>query len=107
MPSRLAVTKEWIDSPKPSVLVLTYELFGRIITNKKLISDDDRLLQQRLLFEVDLLICDEGHTIRNAKTNINQAVHEIRTNKKIILSGTPIQNNLVECKQMLLIKFYY
>lgn len=93
----MATTKEWM-SDHPSVLVMTYELFGRILTNKKLNSDSDVELKNRLIFETDLLICDEGHAIRNVKSNIHQAANEIRTNKRIVLTGTPIQNNLAECE---------
>lgn len=39
---------------------------------------------------------DEGHIIRNAKTKITLAAKMIRANHRLILSGTPIQNNVLE-----------
>eukprot|EP00026_Physarum_polycephalum_P000188 Phypoly_transcript_00188.p1 GENE.Phypoly_transcript_00188~~Phypoly_transcript_00188.p1 ORF type:complete len:1137 (+),score=241.31 Phypoly_transcript_00188:2692-6102(+) len=39
---------------------------------------------------------DEGHIIKNAKTKITKAVKLIRANHRLILSGTPIQNNVLE-----------
>lgn len=46
----------------------------------------------------DILICDEGHTLKNPDSIRNKVANKIRTRKRIILSGTPLQNNLAECK---------
>lgn len=46
----------------------------------------------------DLLICDEGHTLKNPESIRNQVVSKVKTSNRIILSGTPLQNNLDECK---------
>ncbi|XP_076268276.1 DNA excision repair protein ERCC-6-like isoform X1 [Rhynchophorus ferrugineus] len=42
------------------------------------------------------LILDEGHKIRNPLTKITLAVKEIRTPHRIMLTGSPMQNNLSE-----------
>lgn len=44
----------------------------------------------------DTIILDEGHEIKNPLTKIADAVKQIDTPNRIILSGTPIQNNLKE-----------
>lgn len=41
-------------------------------------------------------VLDEGHKIRNPNTAITLYCKELRTPNRIILSGTPIQNNLTE-----------
>ena len=41
-------------------------------------------------------ILDEGHKIRNPNAGITIYCKELRTANRIILSGTPMQNNLVE-----------
>lgn len=41
-------------------------------------------------------ILDEGHKIRNPNSDISLLCKQIKTYNRIILSGTPIQNNLVE-----------
>ncbi|KAI1116203.1 SNF2 family N-terminal domain-containing protein [Nemania sp. NC0429] len=41
-------------------------------------------------------VLDEGHKIRNPNAAVTIACKELRTPHRIILSGTPIQNNLVE-----------
>ncbi|EFI28392.1 Mot1 [Coprinopsis cinerea okayama7 len=41
-------------------------------------------------------ILDEGHVIKNAKTKLTKAVKSIQAQHRLILSGTPIQNNVLE-----------
>ncbi|KAF2205975.1 DNA repair and recombination protein RAD26 [Delitschia confertaspora ATCC 74209] len=41
-------------------------------------------------------VLDEGHKIRNPNTSITIHCKELQTPNRIILSGTPIQNNLTE-----------
>lgn len=42
------------------------------------------------------LILDEGHKIRNPTAKVTVAVKEIRTPHRIMLTGSPMQNNLTE-----------
>ncbi|XP_047337981.1 SNF2 domain-containing protein CLASSY 3-like [Impatiens glandulifera] len=44
----------------------------------------------------DLLVLDEGHTPRNENSLIWKALSKVETQKRIILSGTPFQNNFRE-----------
>lgn len=46
--------------------------------------------------EWDYAVLDEGHKIRNPNTAITIYCKELRTANRVILSGTPMQNNLVE-----------
>jgi TATA-binding protein-associated factor len=41
-------------------------------------------------------VLDEGHMIKNPKTKITEAVKLVRASHRLILSGTPIQNNVLE-----------
>ena len=41
-------------------------------------------------------VLDEGHLIKNPKAKISQAVKRLVSNHRLILSGTPIQNNVLE-----------
>lgn len=44
------------------------------------------------------MVCDEGHILRNEASNIFKAMNAINTRRRVVLTGTPLQNNLVECK---------
>lgn len=45
---------------------------------------------------VDIVIADEGHRLKTAKNKSSQAIKSLGTERRIILSGTPMQNDLTE-----------
>jgi SWI/SNF-related matrix-associated actin-dependent regulator of chromatin subfamily A member 5 len=51
--------------------------------------------------QFNLLVLDEGHRIKCAETQISQAVRKIHSECRIILTGTPLANNLVELWSLL------
>ena len=48
----------------------------------------------------DLLICDEAHKLKNAESGLSKALNILPVKKRILLSGTPMQNDLVEFYNM-------
>lgn len=68
--------------PTP-VLIISYESFR---------------LHSRILVrsEVGLVICDEGHRLKNSDNQTYQALSGLQCNRRILISGTPIQNDLLE-----------
>ncbi|CAD7080827.1 unnamed protein product [Hermetia illucens] len=44
----------------------------------------------------DLLICDEGHRLKNNEIKVSVCLRQLNVPRRIILSGTPIQNDLQE-----------
>ncbi|KAJ1972952.1 DNA repair protein rhp26, partial [Dimargaris verticillata] len=56
-----------------------------------------RLYRQKLLSKRwGYVVLDEGHQIRNPDAEITLVCKQVKTSHRIILSGTPIQNNLTE-----------
>ncbi|GFR41308.1 hypothetical protein Agub_g1986, partial [Astrephomene gubernaculifera] len=66
------------------VLIISYETF--------------RLHAER--FQVphacDLLMCDEAHRLKNDATLTNRALDNLPCKRRVLLSGTPMQNHLDE-----------
>ncbi|EPQ32395.1 uncharacterized protein PFL1_00591 [Pseudozyma flocculosa PF-1] len=72
---------------------------GRSVTQPVMIVSYETLrnLQEELgNTEVGLLLCDEGHRLKNAESLTFQALNQIKVRRRVILSGTPIQNDLSE-----------
>lgn len=46
--------------------------------------------------EVGMLMCDEGHRLKNCENQTYLALMGLQTKRRILLSGTPIQNDLTE-----------
>ncbi|EED22185.1 dsDNA-dependent ATPase (Rad54b), putative [Talaromyces stipitatus ATCC 10500] len=57
-----------------------------------------RTVQEGLLkgHGIDIVIADEGHRLKTVQNKSGQAIQALNTAKRIILSGTPIQNDLSE-----------
>lgn len=74
--------------PRPSaaqVLIISYETF--------------RMHAQRFHDApccCELLICDEAHRLKNANSQINRALSALACRRRVLLSGTPMQNDLEE-----------
>lgn len=45
---------------------------------------------------IGLLLCDEGHRLKNGESQTFTALNGLNVQKRVILSGTPIQNDLSE-----------
>lgn len=53
-------------------------------------------IEQLLQFNFFYLVLDEGHRIKNAKTKVTMAIKSIKAERKLVLSGTPLQNKVSE-----------
>lgn len=65
------------------VLILSYEtfrLYANVLNNS----------------EVGMLLCDEGHRLKNCENLTYTALMGLQTKRRVLLSGTPIQNDLTE-----------
>lgn len=50
---------------------------------------------------VGLVLCDEGHRLKNCENLTYQALMGLQTKRRVLLSGTPIQNDLTEYYSLL------
>ncbi|EWC44054.1 hypothetical protein DRE_01406 [Drechslerella stenobrocha 248] len=64
-----------------------------VITSYDICRND---LEHVMKHDWNYCVLDEGHIIKNSKAKLSQAVKKIRANHRLILSGTPIQNNVLE-----------
>lgn len=48
------------------------------------------------------MVCDEGHMLKNESTQLSKSMSRIKTLRRIVLTGTPMQNNLKECKHCII-----
>ncbi|KAG8869071.1 helicase [Serendipita sp. 405] len=49
---------------------------------------------------IGLVVCDEGHRLKSSSSKTSKMFQALRTPKRVILSGTPIQNDLGEFHAM-------
>lgn len=45
---------------------------------------------------IDIVICDEGHRLKTSTNKAASAIKTLSTERRVILSGTPVQNDLAE-----------
>lgn len=119
--SRAKVIGEWYT--KGGVLLMGYEMY-RLLSSRKghmadvkvkkpkkpsaspvVIDVDEEDKNKELLVGVhealinpgpDLIVCDEGHRIKNSQAGISQSLKNIKTRRRVVLTGYPLQNNLME-----------
>ncbi|GAA6235942.1 transcriptional regulator ATRX-like isoform X1 [Lates japonicus] len=79
------------------VMVMGYEMY-RIQSQAKKVSEEWKTALKSILVDPgpDFVVCDEGHILRNDASNISKAMNAIKTRRRVVLTGTPLQNNLVE-----------
>lgn len=113
--ARSKVVLDW--AREGGVLLMGYELY-RLLSMKKMtkrrsrkaardpeVEEKEAEEQKKLLDEMhsalvkpgpDLIVCDEGHRIKNSHASISVALKQIRSKRRIVLTGYPLQNNLLE-----------
>jgi TATA-binding protein-associated factor len=68
-----------------------------IITSYEVLRNDVEVFTS---YAFEYCVLDEGHVIRNAKTKTTKAVKLMKARFRLLLSGTPIQNNVLELWSM-------
>ncbi|EWC47145.1 hypothetical protein DRE_03514 [Drechslerella stenobrocha 248] len=75
--------RDFTHGPIYNVMIVGYERLRNI---------QDKLKQ----CQVDIIIADEGHRLKTAENKSAQAIRALATPRRVILSGTPLQNDLRE-----------
>ncbi|EJD03013.1 uncharacterized protein FOMMEDRAFT_123160 [Fomitiporia mediterranea MF3/22] len=81
--------KQFINSKIHQVLIIGYEKLRTVISELAY-----------CLPPIGLIICDEGHRLKSSNNKTSTMFEALSTPRRIILSGTPIQNDLSEFHAM-------
>ncbi|KAF7563717.1 hypothetical protein G7046_g368 [Stylonectria norvegica] len=72
---------------------------GRAVTRPVIIVSYETLrlnVEELKHTKIGLLFCDEGHRLKNGDSNTFSALNSLNVSRRVILTGTPIQNDLTE-----------
>ncbi|XP_022085624.1 DNA repair and recombination protein RAD54B-like [Acanthaster planci] len=75
--------QEFASSPIYPILIISYEMFVRSIEDIRKIN-------------FDLIVCDEGHRLKNTNIKTTSLISSLPVQRRILLTGTPVQNDLQE-----------
>lgn len=105
MTDRIHVVKQW--HKRGGLLIMGYELYRILVLQssgeEKIAVGNQKYTQQ--IKEVykclanpgpDLIVLDEGHRVRDHKSKLVKALGFVKTARRIILTGYPLQNHLEE-----------
>eukprot|EP00940_MAST-03C_sp_MAST-3C-sp2_P000902 g902.t1 len=81
----LKMIRKFLRDDDIDVLIISYETFRMYV--ELFAADPDK---------VDLLVCDEAHRLKNNETLTSKALNVLSCRRRVLLSGTPMQNKLDE-----------
>ncbi|KAJ9542426.1 hypothetical protein OSB04_028932, partial [Centaurea solstitialis] len=92
---RLELLMKW--RAKGGVFLIGYTNFrnlslGKHVKDRHMAKEFCRTLQDG----PDILVCDEAHMIKNTRADTTQALKQVKSQRRIALTGSPLQNNLME-----------
>lgn len=82
---------------KGGVFLIGYSAFRNLSLGKNV---KDRHMAREICYALqdgpDILVCDEAHMIKNTRADTTQALKQVKCQRRIALTGSPLQNNLME-----------
>ncbi|XP_070113454.1 transcriptional regulator ATRX isoform X15 [Equus caballus] len=80
------------------VMIIGYEMYRNLAQGRNVKSRKLKEIFNKALVDPgpDFVVCDEGHILKNEASAVSKAMNSIRSRRRIILTGTPLQNNLIE-----------
>ncbi|XP_008425774.1 transcriptional regulator ATRX-like [Poecilia reticulata] len=96
LPERLRALQTW--QRDGGVMIIGYDMYRNLSQNSKAVNEEWNKELKSVLVDPgpDFVICDEGHILRNESSCVSKAMNGIKTQRRVVLTGTPLQNNLVE-----------
>lgn len=86
------------------VLLVSYDRFRRMVKKsaqeKSNQSGSFKSLEKILLEEPSLVVADEAHKMKNAKSALTKVTQKFKTTSRIALTGSPLNNHLEEYHTM-------
>ncbi|KAM7452234.1 ATP-dependent helicase smarcad1 [Porites harrisoni] len=76
---------------KPQIVITTYSVANG--------NDEDRRFLRKL--NCNYLVLDEGHMLKNMQSQRYQGLMRMKAQRRLLLTGTPLQNNLLELMSLL------
>ena len=76
------------NNPKCNVLLTTYEM---ILKDRQFLGS----------FKWAYLAIDEGHRLKNSESQLHETLSGFNTRNRLIITGTPLQNNMQELKSLI------
>jgi transcriptional regulator ATRX len=100
MVSRTRELQQWYS--EGGVMIIGFDMYRNLSAGRRL---EPATLKQQVFQQLvdpgpDVVVVDEAHTLRNSKSNITLALQRIGTKRRIALTGSPLQNNLMEYHTM-------
>ncbi|XP_028627288.1 transcriptional regulator ATRX [Grammomys surdaster] len=80
------------------VMIIGYEMYRNLAQGRNVKSRKLKEIFNKALVDPgpDFVVCDEGHILKNEASAVSKAMNSIKSRRRIILTGTPLQNNLIE-----------
>ncbi|XP_056017684.1 DNA repair and recombination protein RAD54B-like [Ostrea edulis] len=75
--------EEFMNTSIYPIVIISYEMFVRVYEKLQSI-------------QFDIIICDEGHRLKNSSIKTTSLIASMPTQRRVVLTGTPIQNDLQE-----------
>lgn len=103
--------KKWIDMNRIGILTVNNKQqssakdkqdivnFGKTNVYQVLIMSYEKVLscsESLATVDIDFLVCDEGHRLKSRSNKVLKVLNDLKISKKLVLTGTPIQNDLNE-----------
>uniref|UniRef100_A0A6Q2XHK7 DNA helicase n=1 Tax=Esox lucius TaxID=8010 RepID=A0A6Q2XHK7_ESOLU len=93
---RYIALQRWLK--EGGVMIMGYEMYRNLTLGLKVTHSQYKKVFDSALVDPgpDFVVCDEGHILKNEASNISKAMNSIKTKRRVVLTGTPLQNNLNE-----------